>query len=65
MLCPDELIKVHLTDIYSFISIQIVHLPLKCAEGAVYTIEVQVFPALNQTIILGMPFLHQLNPNIN
>ena len=40
-------------------------IPLKFAENVEYTVEFRVVPALNHQIILGMPFLHQVNPTID
>ena len=57
--------EVHLADNSSFISHQIVHLPLQFADGAIHTVEFRVVPALNHAIILGIPFLHTLNPSID
>ena len=51
----------HLADIYSVIYHQIVHLPLKLADGTVHTIEFWEVPALNHAIILEMPFPHGFN----
>ena len=56
--------EVHLADNYLVISHQIVQLPLKFADGAVHSVEFSVVAALNHAIILGMPFLHILNPRI-
>ena len=39
------------------------YLPLQFADGAIHTVEVRVVPALNHAIILGMPFLHIVNPS--
>ena len=55
----------HLSDNSSVISHQIVHLPLKFADGAIHTVEFRVVPALNHAIILEIPFLYTLNPSIN
>ena len=55
----------HLDDNSSAISHQIMHLPLKFADGAVRTIEFWVVPELNRAIILVLPFLHKFDPNIN
>ena len=41
------------------------HLPLKSADGAVYTVESQVVLALNHAKILGTPFLHKFNHSVN
>ena len=41
------------------------NLPLQFADDTIYTVEFLVVPALNQTIILGMTFLHTLNPSID
>ena len=57
--------EVHLSDNYSVVSHQIVHLPLHFADGAIHTVEFRVVYALNHAIILGMPFLPTLNPQIN
>ena len=57
--------EVHLTDISLFFSHQIVYLPLQFGGGAIHTFEFWVVPALNHAIILGMPFLHTLNPSID
>ena len=62
---PDELIEVHFLDNSSIISHQIVHLPLRFADGAVHTVEFQVVPPLNHAIILGMHFLHRLIPSVD
>ena len=55
----------HLADKSTVVSHQIVQLPLKFADGAVYTVEFWVIPVLNHAIILGIPFLNIFNPSIN
>ena len=54
----------HLAKNSSVISHQIVHLPVQFAYGAIHTVEFWVLPSLNNAIILGIPFLHTLNPSI-
>ena len=55
----------HLADNNKIISIQNLEIPLKFAENIEYTVEFRVVPALNHQIILGMPFLYQVNPLID
>ena len=57
--------EVYLADRFFVFSSQIVHLSLKFADGAVYTVEFQVVPALTHAIIIGIPFLHEFNPSID
>ena len=56
--------EVHLADNSLVISHQTVHLPLQFADSAIYTVKFEV-SALNHAIILGMLFLHKLNPSID
>ena len=60
-----EFLEVYLAENSSIIYLQIMQLPLQFADGVIYTVEVRVVPALNYAIILGMPFLYTLNPNID
>ena len=55
---PDERMEMHLAYNSLVICHQIVHFPLKLADGAVYTVKFWVVPALNHAIILEIPSLH-------
>ena len=57
--------EVHLADNSSAVSHQIVHLLLQSTDVDIHTVEFRVVPALNHAIILGISFLHILNPSIN
>ena len=65
LLCSAEPMEVHFADNFSVVSHQIAHLPFHFADGAIHTLEFRVVSALNHAIILGMPFLPTLNPQIN
>ena len=64
-LCFFGPIDVYLAENSSIVFHQIVHLPVQYADGTIYTVEFRIIPVLNHAIILGMPFVHAFNPNIN
>ena len=65
LLCYYEPRGVHLANNSLFISHQIMYLLVQFIDSAIYAVEVRVVPALNNAIVLGMPFLHTLNPSID